>query len=337
MDSAEFHRQRRRVWSSYETTERERAERWKAASPFLPDSARPDGTYGSRKTTYPFCLPRDQAPHNLLEPVRDEALRVFEKEHIAWHQGVGGGPTNHLVSSQVQCVNAMGHLMRDEERLRRAFAGVLDLGRVDAIEEDRLVTFEYVGPTRFQGLEDGRLRRGAHSTSVDAAFIHQHPDRGRELVLVEWKYTERYGLRSTSPRATAGDPVRLRRYMHLVSAPEGPIRDNVLPPSDLLQEPFYQLMRQQLLASALEGRFSRHGIAAPQPAFDRVVVVHVSPPANTAYPLSLSTDTQLAVGSTVAEVWQSLLKDADRFLWMSSEVFLDPDVTSPHYVERYAG
>jgi hypothetical protein len=337
MDAAEFRRQRRTAWDAYTTDERERAIRWKQLSADLPDEAREDGPYSSRPDAprYPFCLPTGYADHNLLTAIRSEALDVFRTQQIVWHKGVDGGPTSHLLSSQVQCVNALAHLLHDEGRLRRAFGGVVDIGELVPIEDGRLVTFEYVGPEGFDGLENGRLSRGANCTSVDAAFQHRGPDGRLELVLVEWKYTERYSARSSSESNRSGDATRARRYLPLVVAPGSPVRDDVLTIADLLSEPFYQLMRQQLLASALEGRFAKQGIAAPEPRFDRVVVVHVAPAANAAYQLSLNTSTQVAVGSTVSEVWDAVLRDKERFVSLDSAVFLDPTVTSPSYVARY--
>ena len=58
-----------------------------------------------------YALPAAYAAHNLLPEVREHALDLFEQHEIAWHQGIDGGPTNHLRSSQVQCVNALGQMM----------------------------------------------------------------------------------------------------------------------------------------------------------------------------------------------------------------------------------
>lgn len=270
METAQFRRRRSAVWDTYTAGERTRAVDWKVRSDALPAEARADGPYSSRRPdapTYPFCLPMEYAGHNLLPAIRSEALDLFRTHKIAWHKGADGGPTTHLLSSQVQCVNAMGHLFRDEDRVRRAFGGVVEIGEIVPIEDDRLVTFEYVGPQGFSGLEEGRLSRGANCTSVDAAFQHRGADDRLELVLVEWKYAERYSARSSSDSSRAGDVTRARRYLPLVVAPGSPVRDDVLTIADLMSEPFYQLMRQQLLASALEGRFTKQGIAPPNTRF----------------------------------------------------------------------
>ncbi len=63
-----------------------------------------------------------------------------------WHAGVGGWPSNHLLSSQVQCVNALAPAVTSPDRLVRAFGDLLGVRRVLPIEPYRFVTFEYIGP-----------------------------------------------------------------------------------------------------------------------------------------------------------------------------------------------
>ena len=55
--------------------------------------------------------------------------------------------------------------------------------------------------------------------------------------------------------------------------PDGPLHTDVIPYADLFVEPFYQLMRQQLLAHAME----RSG----ELDADTVRVLHVAPATNT--------------------------------------------------------
>lgn len=109
--------------------------------------------------------------------------------------------------------------------------------------------------------------------------------------------------------------------------PAGPIRGEALDFELLLDEPIYQLVRQQLLAHALE----RAAIA------DRVRVAHVLAPGNAAYQTSVHRPEQLAVGRTVSEIWERLLRHRDRFVSLDPALFLDQDVTSAEYVRRHGG
>jgi hypothetical protein len=282
--------------------------------------------YRAGKVAYDFCLPLPYADLSLLPEVRHQALGLFLKSGIQWHAGVGIGPSNHLLDSQVQCVNALGQMVHDPARLIRAFGDLLGTTDVLEIEKDRFLTFEYIGPTDFFNEAPGAAERvrGANCTSVDAAFLHKTRDRV-ELVLLEWKYTERYGKRS--PNAS-GDDTRWKRYGAAWESPRGPVRSDRLAFQHFLDEPFYQLMRQQMLAAALES-VEAHGA-------QRVRVLHVSPAGNLAYQASLSRAEHRALGSNVSEVWHQLLRHGERFEAVDSAMFLDPNITSNEYVRRYA-
>ena len=110
--------------------------------------------------------------------------------------------------------------------------------------------------------------------------------------------------------------------------PAGPVRADVLDFPLLLDEPLYQLMRQQLLAHAL-------GFSGAEGA-SRVRVVHVSPAANAAYQSSLVREEHRALGGTVSDVWQQLLRQPERFVSVDSGIFCDPAVISREYGLRYA-
>ena len=311
--------------NDFTKNEKLRAIAWKSNTTALPDAAKvpapyvgKDGTAGP--TAYDFCLPAELADHNLLPKVREPALALFAELEIPWHAGTPAGPSNHLLSSQVQCVNALMPMVTDPSRIQRAFGA----HEVLEIEPGRFLTFEYIGPRDYFGeAPHGTRTRGAHCTSVDAAFLHRLPDGTTELVLVEWKYTESYRPRTPDP---AKDAVRAQRYAASVADPDGPVLSDVLPFDLLLDEPLYQLVRQQLLAHALE----LDGVA------DRVRVVHVLPKDNAAYQESLQRPEQRALGATVSEVWQKLLRRPDRFTSMDHRVFWDPEVTSREYELRYS-
>jgi hypothetical protein len=313
---------------NYKTAERARATAWKSATATLPDAAKVPARYvdkdgADRGERLPFCLPRKHADLSLLPEVRDDALALFEELAIPWHAGTERGPSNHLLSSQVQCVNALGQMVRDGERLRRAFADVLDTDEALEVEPGRYLTFEFIGPHDYFGENSSGLRRrGAHATSVDAAFLHRTKAGAVELVLLEWKYTEQYTARTPDPRK---DEERRRRYQSAWLDPEGPFAGPVAL-DVVLDEPLYQLVRQQLLAHALE---PDHVLGA-----DVARVVHVCPPENLAYEQSLQ-PAQRALGDTVSEVWARLLRRPDRFTKLDPQLFADQRITSAEYVLRY--
>src|SRR4051812_29384070 len=101
--------------NGFVTQQRENASRWKSTTLALTDAARASAPYAGRGC-HDFCLPEEHASANLLPAIRDTVLSLFADLDIRWHRGVGTGPTNHLLSSQVQCVNAMAAMVADPER-----------------------------------------------------------------------------------------------------------------------------------------------------------------------------------------------------------------------------
>lgn len=323
-----------RKTNPYATTHNRLAMAWKQRTATLPQEAREPGHYSRRGTLegpYPVCLPIEYATHNLLPAVRDGALALFAEVDIPWHDSVAGGPSSHLRDSQVQCVNALFSMVSDPDRVKRAFGGVADIAEVLQIEDGRYLTFEYIGPTDYfgegvrHGKEVGR-RRGTNCTSVDAAFLFKTSTGITELALVEWKFTESY--LTAQKRDAASDAVRIGRYTADLSSLESPVRSEVLPIELLLDEPFYQLMRQQLLAHRLE-KAHAHGA-------DVVRVLHVLAPDNAGYQDSLVRAEHRAIGANVDEVWEKLLRASDRFVHLDPTVFLDPQITCAEYVDRYS-
>jgi hypothetical protein len=124
---------------------------------------------------------------------------------------------------------------------------------------EQFVAFEWIGERYYLGerIARGEKRtRGANCTSADAAVLFEQTDGKRQLVLIEWKYTESYPSRAIRFSARGTD--RAVIYRRFYEAADCPIdRSLVAHFDDLFYEPFYQLMRQQLLAREMEGACPR--------------------------------------------------------------------------------
>lgn len=274
------------VARTFEQRARIKAVQWKLAQGIVED-----GVYCGQP--YPFCLPGDRSRENLL-PASAGAVDFFATRRIRWHKGINGGPSNHLLSSQVQCVNALFPMAAAD--VKQVFGTVLPVGEVLPLDGGT-VTFEYGG--RQDYLRERRGVRGAWATWADAAFEFSDRDDPTKtcIALVEWKFTESY-----RPSVAAWKPAQIDRYRALVEA-----RDVITPAvafDELRGEPYYQLMRQQLLAWAME----EAGEA------DCVYVVHVSPAGDTAYHAHL-----------LAKPWLDQLVHPSRFVELPSERFLGRD------------
>jgi hypothetical protein len=315
--------------STYQDRARAAAVAWKLSTDVLTDDARADGPYQRADEVYPFCLPTAFARHNLLAEAAG-ATEFFGTRGIQWHRGVGNGPTTHLVSSQVQCVNALYPMTENPGLITRVFGNDLDIAEV--IELDKaFLTFEYNGDGRdYLGeSRSGRpLTRGANSTSTDAAFAYLTSDGKRELALVEWKYTEQY-LGSKLSEDRKG--IRELRYRSWYESQNGPLDPNAMPYECVFVEPLYQLMRQQLLAWRIE--------QDPDNSYSRVRVLHIVPATNAEYWQSLNRHSHRRPDESVADVWARMLRPShrDRYRSIDSACFTDAELqlTSSAYRERY--
>ena len=162
------------------------------------------------------------------------------------------GPTRNMASSQIACVNFLLPLVEIEGALT-AFLRAIDedVREVVTIEHEgnrSPVEFEWIGASGpLEG--DAAPTRGANTTSVDA-FMVAETARGRKAYLVEWKHVEEYPARNNYLGAGSSGETRLRRYAARYSA-ESSSFNGVAPIDELLYEPFYQLMRQRLLADRM--------------------------------------------------------------------------------------
>jgi hypothetical protein len=318
-----------RQQSAFRRAANVQAIRWKKSTSLLPDGARVPARYSGRHgSDHPsiLCLPVEYAALNLLPEARD-ALGWFAEADVRWHDGVNGGPSNHLLDSQVQCVNALAPLASSPELLLAAFGDLLPMSAVLAMPSGRFVEFEWIGDEDYLVEARGAARvRGSMSTSADAAFRYRNVAGDVELALLEWKYTEDYrGHELTVPR---GAP-RPDRYRALWDDADCPVSRDVLPYEDLFVEPFYQLFRQQLLAWQMA--------AAHECDATRVRVVPVVPAANDGYRSSLNRDSQRGAGGDVLAVWRRLLRNQADFVTVDAALFTDLELawTSPAFRDRY--
>jgi hypothetical protein len=315
---------KQRAWSQ--------ATAWKAATATLPDEARLPAPYlGRHGPTRPteVCLPAEFASLGLLPEAREAALELFRSLDLVWHDSIAGGPSSHLLDSQVQCANALAPMVHQPSLVAAAFGDVLPIAEVLTVEEDNFLTFEYVGLDNHLGeAETWQARtRGAYFTSSDAAIRYRRPDGKVEMALIEWKYTEDYrGSELDAER----QPIRMARYRSLWDDAQCPVRRDLISYDDLFVEPFYQLLRQQLLASQMTRKHEQGA--------ERVRVVHVSPAGNDGFRASLNRDSHRAAGSDVLEIWSRIVIEPGDFISIDSERFCEASrsLTSSDYRARYA-
>jgi len=291
--------------------EKNRQTEFKLNSPFFSSEARADGMYKGKPR--PFCLRPECAHENLFPEIRQPAIQFFTSHGIKWHDGQDGKPSNHLCSSQVCCVNFLFPLSDKPEELKDIFTQIYpEIERMVPVEDGRYVSFEWIGERNYLNEKTGRTgkrTRGANFTSADAVVIFDRQDGKRQMVLIEWKYTEAYG--SSSLKFAASGTDRTRIYEPLFLLDDCPFKKDLLPGFDaLFYEPFYQFMRQQLLAHEME---KAHEMGA-----DVVSVLHIAPAANTDFH-KVTSPGLVELGDTAVNVWKNLLATEHRFVSVNTE------------------
>jgi hypothetical protein len=258
-----------------------------------------------------YRIPPARRELNLAPSIRQAADRLFSAEPaIQWHQHA-----NHGLSSQVCCLNFLLPFAGTPELLRRWVEHVTadQVSEMLPIESDRAgqpwyVTFEWIGDTDHlnEGTKGAPRKRGANATAADAALLYRDTQGRKNLLLIEWKYTEQYG----QPLGPTGNATRRQRYEKIFRHPNGPIRaDADVTLDDFFWEPFYQMLRQQMLAWHTE---------ANHPQIDRARVLHLSPSGNRALH-RLTSPGLRKCGDDAFDVFRSLLANPQDFVSMSIE------------------
>jgi hypothetical protein len=267
----------------------------------------PPGVTGHGGSDYRL-LPQNKEL-NLAPSIRADAIAYFDAHGITWHQHA-----NHALSSQVSCLNFLMPLATRPRLLAHVIGEALNIPlptmlQVEIGPEGRpwFIDFEWIGRADYlnEAGRSGSRTRGANATSADAMVRFRHEGRV-ETVLIEWKYTESY----RAPIPSKGNEVRRSRYGSLVFAPAGPIRaDPNLAVSDFFWEPFYQLLRQQMLAFQMQ--------AAREDGTEHVRVLHISPTSNHALHAVTAPALQ-SRGNDAFEVFRELLVRPDDFVSRST-------------------
>jgi hypothetical protein len=243
---------------------------------------------------------------NLWEPVRDAAVAYFKEYDIEWHRDKNGepaeGPEGHLLSSNIACVNHLFPL-RGNQRWASLVLRTIDSRIISAeLIDGGYAAFEIIGGEDTNPLGEKNLnrKRGTKSTSVDAAMIGRKDNGKNILVLIEWKYTEKY----EDQKCRYIDGYH-QNYIDLLRDKDCPI----IAPDDikgLFYEPYYQLMRQTLLGWRM--------VTLNEYNCDEFVHLHVIPLENR----------ELRRNLLVPLNWKNQLKSPEQYRIVSPDELLKP-------------
>jgi hypothetical protein len=310
-------------------------------------------------------LPTAFADENIFIAYRNPTIDYFSERYIKWHL------PNHLLCSQTCCVDFwfifmhepdyLAEVLRDlgypvAEMLEFEFDSLdslqsmgwrvarqpsdIDLG--SSARRRGYLAFEWVGARNYlRELSFGAVAgdvnrsRGQYFTSIDVAVRFRRTDGLTQIVLIEWKYTEKYRI-GRSLRFSAKGTDRLDQiYRTSLEAPDCQVVLNGISPEALFFDPFDQMMRHQLLASAME-RGWEMGASI-------VSYLHIAPRANSELLQRITSPDLQSRGGDIHEIWRSMVRD-DRFQSVYTEDLLPiviahaPDNEWARYLNlRYGG
>lgn len=289
----------------------------------------PDGPWSKRPThSYPHILPKGHLCKAFYHPIACDLICYCHENQVAIHS-----EALNLRSSQVACFNVMFPLRLNPELARKALKpllpGVTDVNRIE---------FEYTGDegaTKWLGEPPGG-KRGQNRTSIDVAIWWQDSNR-ENLTLVEWKYTERsFGecggftsrgnrnkqscdeLDVSSPNAAekcylaqATNPRLSRHYWDHMNEAGINLKSLKGIKGCPFRGPFYQLLRQYLLAAYLR----------KSDKVDRVDVALVAFSGNSSVldlPPYLS-----ELGDSIVDAWNALLVGVPELRYIEVEKIIE--------------
>ena len=274
---------------------------------------------------YPYMLALGYEDENLYPTLRGAAgvRPFFDERAIEWWRHCGfeevdeNGPTRNMASSQIGCVNFVLPLVEIESGVLAMLAAIDDdVTGIVTIVDPRAgtaspVEFEWIGLDHaLEGKSE--TKRGKFSTSVDA-FLIAETRSGRRGYLLEWKYTEAYGANDMG-RGSKG-MTRRRRYARPYAV--SPAFRSGVPLDAWLHEPFYQFMRQRLLADRM--------VMQKELGVSEAKVVLVVPDENFDFREKLTSPSLAAMfpeATTVEEVIRTAMNVPDRDFGIVSQSVL---------------
>lgn len=261
---------------------------------------------------WPFVL--HDCTKNIYTPFFDRAVKYFKDAGIGFWNANGDNPSGHLLSSQVACVNHLFGLRNDVHAATEVLKAIdNDVIKAIAVEERGVtpgfVAFEVIGSKNYLG--EKSHTRGANSTSIDAMMAAELNDGSVRLYFIEWKYTESYT--SLSKAEGAPGKTRLRIYSPLLEKQDSPLKkmDDYAP---LFIEPYYQLMRQTLLAHEI--------VKANEWGATSYKHIHAIPEAN--IDLKQKRTSPSLSGSNLDECWRAVLNEPGNYLAIDPQKMLMP-------------
>lgn len=278
------------------------------------------------KSPRPFVLLN--AKKNLYHKIRKDAIGYFSKNGIVWwhdesKKTITPTPPGHLLSSQISCLNHLFFLREDKQASLKLLQNI-DKNFVDVCAdfEKGYIGFEVVSKNSYlnEVAPGTRQTRGANCTSIDAMMTGMTGDGKKIQIVIEWKYTEYYN--NTCQADGPSGKTRKDRYNHLILAKDSPINCPVSL-DNLYYDPFYQIMRQTLLAWQMV-KHKKDELQA-----DDWIHLDVIPETN--LDLRYKVHAPDLIQSGVEDAWRAVLKYPDKYQVITPQQLMKPFIFDGQY------
>lgn len=284
---------------------------------FREDFFRDPGGGEYKNIPRPFVLKHQDK--NLWHKIRKEAIEYFKENKIVWWPG-SDKPTGHLLSSQVACVNHLFILRHDKEASLKILKNInAEFVEVYPDFEGGFIGFEVVSKNSYLNEGDSKTR-GANCTSVDAMMTGKLSNGDKIQVFIEWKYTEYYS--NSDKSVGSSGKTRKQRYDSLIKSKDSPIKPTVSI-ANFYYEPFYQLMRQTLLAWQMTKNKNNELNA------NDWIHLDIIPENNLALRYKVTAPDLIQTG--IEEAWKSQLNEPEKYNIITPQKLLKPIIFDPKY------
>lgn len=246
---------------------------------------------------------------NLFNRIREDAELYFKNNKIVWWNTLAH-PSGHILSSQLSCINHLFYF-RKNQNVATAFLKNIEPTIEEAlILDEGYIEFEKVGKEKLG--KEKQLSRGENCTSIDAMMLGKKQSGEIIVFLIEWKYTESYEPKSLLENDKGY--TRWGQYIDLLNDPKSPLKK--IDYTYFFYEPFYQLMRQTLLAWQMTSR-KEYGATDWRH-------IDVIPQQNSTLRETITSSGLKKYGNSVEQIWSNLLKEPVKYIMTTPQEFVFP-------------
>ncbi|MCC5907036.1 MAG: hypothetical protein JJU13_12550 [Balneolaceae bacterium] len=256
----------------------------------------------------------NDAALNIWAGVRHDAIAYFNRHSIPFWVS-GNEPTGHLLSSQIACINHLYFVRQRQDTSTAILQGVdknvkCALRMDNGVADSGFVDFEVIGAKNYLG--EKQHTRGANATSVDAMMLAEMKNGIRKLYFIEWKYVENYKSQPSKAEGKSGQ-TRLNIYKPLLEQTDCPVIIGNI--NGLFTEPYYQLLRQTLLANEMT-KAKEYGATDYHH-------LHIIPTANKELK-NVNTAAGKLDGKGLHDTWKNQLRSPGKYQTIDPNNFISP-------------